>query len=191
MGSKEVRVMPGKILVSCSFLVVTALLLCPITSHSAEVIDVSVTLALSAGFGPMCHAIDDEGQLWVTVEFGGAWYYCATYPGAVALDFGVYPDVLSVRGFIAYANGDLLPVYHDGEPWGSLIPGPSGASGIEEVSVRFADYYEEYDLCVLIREGCTVWLYIDGQWEGPNDVNSLPSETDPSTWGKIKAEFKE
>jgi len=188
--------MPGKTSALCCILVVAALLLYPSMSSSAEIIDVSV-----AGQGDMpeyyYYALDDEGGLYRAYALNWNWVCClGTYPGAVAMDFDVQCVGMQVRGFITFTNGDLLPVDFDGYP-GPIIPGPEGASGIEEISVRFGcTYYgAEYEHLIQIRSGCITWCYIEdtnfSEWFGPFDIGSLPSATDPSSWGKIKAEWGE
>lgn len=186
--------MPGRALVSWSVLFVTAMLLCPATSRSAEIIDISVYGSTPWQPGVKIFALDDEGGTWECNDYTPWFRRPETHTGAVGLDFGVDPVTDEVRGFIAYANGDLLPLQLGVDPSGPIIPGPVGASGIEEISVQFR-CLPEPDLIAVIRSGCIMWAYIErdgsGSWSGPLDIGSLPSATEPSTWGKIKAEFSE
>lgn len=178
--------MPGKILIPCFVLVVTAMLLSPIASRSAQVID--ICMSGDAYDLYVLYALDDEGGLWLSTT-ADYWYHVATWSGAVGIDFDLRSYVTK-RGIIVFANGDILRVDPDGTtPSGPLIPGPAGASGVESISVCFGDH-ESLDL-VMIGAGCTVWWYHLESWQGPFEIGSLPSATDPSTWGKIKGEFSD
>jgi hypothetical protein len=111
------------------------------------------------------------------------------------LDYGVDPVTAEVRGFIAYANGDLLPLELGVHPAGPIIPGPAGASGVEQISVGFR-CLPEGDLIAVIRSGCVMWAYVieddgSGSWIGPSDIGGLPSATESTSWGRIKADFSE
>ncbi|MGD9141309.1 MAG: hypothetical protein PVJ42_07190 [bacterium] len=185
--------MPGKLLALCCAFAITAVVVHPIACRSAEIIDVSV-----AGQDDISqyyfYALDDEGGLYRAYALNWNWVCClGTYAGAVGMDFGVQCVGMQIRGFITFTNGDLLPVDFDGTP-GPIIPGPEGVSGIEEISVRFGcTYYgADYEYLVQIRSGCTTWCYIEdgnfSEWFGPFDIGSLPSLTQPGSWGQIKTQ---
>ena len=186
--------MPGKILVLCCALSVAALLLCPARSRSAEIIDIAVYGTTPWEPEVKIFALDDEGGTWECYDYITWWQRPETYPGAVGLDYGVDPATYEVKGFIAYANGDLLPLQLGVDPAGPIIPGPAGASGVEEISVGFR-CVPEGDLIAVIRSGCIMWAYVEddgsGSWIGPLDIGGLPSGTESTSWGRIKADFSE
>jgi hypothetical protein len=165
--------------VSC---VLLAVLCSAVVAHGAEIIDVAWT-------GVAWMALYDDGTLkgdWapniiICDAMMGSY---PSYPGACALD-GV--DGASVEGAVlAFPNGDLQRLTFNAQPDGALIPGPPGASGIEEVKIGGnCDTYT-------IRSGCVFWAWRAGTWYGPCEPFGMgASEAPAESWGEIKAEFKD
>ena len=166
-----------KRLVYCLLL---AVFLCSVvTAHEAEIIDIVWT-------GDMWLAIDEWGEMLfndVSSDIcGDPFYTSVSHGGACALDYD--PDC--AWGIVAYPNGDLQPVDSYGFPTVDPIPGPPGASNVEDVIVG--------DICgsCAIRSGCVYWYWDGTSWTGPCEpFGSGASAAEQETWGKIKAEFGE
>jgi len=162
--------------------VLSAALLWSVAAEAAEVVDVVLAFG---GFANRWLILDSEGRIWDADPniCMGVWEMPGAHPGACAIDY--YMGTLPGHGVVAFPNGDVQLIDDVGWPIGDLIPGPPGASGVEEVDIDDAGN-------VLIRSGCVFWVYLPPSWEGPCEpVPGGASATEQGSWSEIKAEFKD
>lgn len=159
--------------------VLSVILLCSVvTAHEYEIIDVVWT-------GDMWLAIDEWGEMLsndVSSDIcGGNFGPSVIHGGAIALDYD--PDC--AWGIVAYPNGDLQPIDCYGFPAADLIPGPPGASNVEDVIVG-----STCGSCA-IRSGCVYWYWDGTSWTGPCEpFGSGASDTEKQSWGSVKSMYK-
>jgi hypothetical protein len=152
---------------------------------AAQAIEVMDVVLVPGGVNNRWLILDSEGQIWDSDPdiCMGVWEMPGVHPGASALDY--YMGTSPGYGVVAFPNGDVQLIDDVGWPMGDLIPGPPGASGIEEVGID--------DLGnILIRAGCVFWVRSGDIWIGPCEpFGAGASEAEAESWGKIKAEFKD
>jgi hypothetical protein len=90
-------------------------------------------------------------------------------------------------GVLVYPNGDLQPIGCEGDPEGALIPGPPGASNVEEVECGTVG-----ESVYVIRSGCVFWDCYGGSWDPPCEpLGTGASAAEAESWSGVKSLYSE